>query len=276
MVVTQLTVFPITLRAASEDDAEALIDIGVAACLSSVDQLPVFRDRKDEMPAVYADFVRRDIDKIILAETPGALLGYTCVDPESGEISDLWVAPDHQNKGIGALLLSAGEAAARSLGHARCWLTTHSENKKALRFYRMHGYALLSLEDAESESFPGLRYSRCVLGKHLSRPDAGDAGTMADVRQGIDVIDRVLMSLFAERFEFINRASQLKPALNIPARVDTRVEEVVENARAQANKIGFDPDLTETFWRMMIDLAIDREQAHFDAMAASPKATQNG
>jgi isochorismate pyruvate lyase len=53
----------------------------------------------------------------------------------------------------------------------------------------------------------------------------------------------------------------------MPARASDRVEEVVANVRAQAEGAGFDPDLTETLWRTMIDLAIERE----DRKMATPQ-----
>lgn len=95
---------------------------------------------------------------------------------------------------------------------------------------------------------------------------------MADVRIGIDTLDPMLVSLVAERFAFIDRAADLKPALAMPARVGDRVEEVVANARAQAEGMGFDPDLTETLWRTMIDLAIEREEDKMASPQPEPAA----
>lgn len=85
--------------------------------------------------------------------------------------------------------------------------------------------------------------------------------TMADVRAEIDRIDARLVGLLAERAAYIDRAAELKPALGLPARIDDRVEEVVEKVRARAIAEAFDPDLAEALWRQLIDWSIAREEA---------------
>ncbi len=250
----------LSLRTARAEDAAALIAVGKTACLSSVDQLLEFRGRTAEMTAAFEVYVPRQIDKTVVLEDAGAIEGFASIEPESGEITDLWVVPARQNQGRGAILLASAEAALKAEGHSCTWMTTHASNLGGLSFYQTHGYTLLAVSDAAGETLPDVTYKRALLGKQLSRPDAARATDMAEVRHGIDTLDPMLVSLIAERFAFIDRAADLKPALAMPARVGERVEEVVANARAQAEGMGFDPDLTEKLWRTMIDLAIEREE----------------
>jgi isochorismate pyruvate lyase len=84
---------------------------------------------------------------------------------------------------------------------------------------------------------------------------------MADIRAEIDRIDAALVGLFAERACYIDRAAALKPSLGLPARIETRVEQVVANVRAHAAAAGVDPDLAERLWRRLIDWSIAREEA---------------
>ena len=259
--------WPITLRPAEEGDLPALVELGAAACLSSIDKLPEFRHRAAEMGAAFAGFLPADLPRILVLETADAIAGFVSPDHTTGEITDLWVAPDSQKRGFGAILLAAAEAAVRQAGHACSWLTTHQRNADALRFYRANGYALLAVADAQALTLPDVRYPRALLGKQLSRPDAGGAATMDEVRAGIDMLDPMLVSLIAERFAFIDRAADLKPGLAMPARVSDRVEQVVANARAQATSIGFDPTLTEALWRTMVDLAIAHEERRMQQQA---------
>ena len=89
---------------------------------------------------------------------------------------------------------------------------------------------------------------------------AADCTTMAEIRAGIDRLDAELVALFAERTGYIDRASQIKPALGLPARIDARVEEVVANVRRHAVALGLPPDQIEKLWRRLIDWSIEREE----------------
>jgi isochorismate pyruvate lyase len=87
-----------------------------------------------------------------------------------------------------------------------------------------------------------------------------DCDTMADIRAGIDALDERLVRLFAERVAFIDRAAQIKARDDLPARIDARVTEVVDNVRRHAATYGLPPDLVEKLWRRLIDWSIAREE----------------
>jgi isochorismate pyruvate lyase len=266
-------IFPLTLRPAEKADVPRLIEVGVASFLNFAQDLPGFGKAPEMVPGAVPHWVGETGDSILLAEHAGNIVGWTKTNPKSGEIEDLWIDAASHGQGIGAMLLTAAEAQVKASGHSCAWLTTHAEKTGAMRFYRTHGYALLNIDKhCSAESVPGVIYPRALLGKQLHRPNAAAAETMADVRIGIDTLDPMLVSLVAERFAFIDRAADLKPALAMPARVGERVEEVVANARAQAEGMGFDPDLTETLWRTMIDLAIEREEDKMASPQPEPAA----
>lgn len=90
---------------------------------------------------------------------------------------------------------------------------------------------------------------------------AAECTTMEEVRAEIDRVDAALVALLAERTTYIDRASDLKPALGLPARIEERVEEVVARVRARAEAEGLDADLAEALWRRLIDWSIAREEA---------------
>ena len=73
--------------------------------------------------------------------------------------------------------------------------------------------------------------------------DPKSCKSMAELRVGIDALDRELAALLARRAAFIDRAIELKPGEGLPARITNRVEEVVANARRNAQEAGLDPDL---------------------------------
>lgn len=92
--------------------------------------------------------------------------------------------------------------------------------------------------------------------------DPKDCTTMAHVRAEIDRLDEDLVRLFAARAAFIDRAAEIKAEVDLPARIDARVEEVVQNVRRHAQSFGLPPDLVEKLWRRLIDWSIAREESH--------------
>lgn len=89
---------------------------------------------------------------------------------------------------------------------------------------------------------------------------AAHCDTMAEVRAGIDAVDEALVALLVRRATYIDRAATLKGPLQMPARIDWRVEEVVSKVRASADVQGLDPDLAEVLWRQLIDWSIAQEE----------------
>jgi isochorismate pyruvate lyase len=91
--------------------------------------------------------------------------------------------------------------------------------------------------------------------------NAKDCMTMADIRAEIDRVDEELVRLFADRAGYIDRAGVIKTQINLPARIEGRVEEVVQNVRRHAVTYGLPPELVEKLWRRLIDWSIAREES---------------
>ena len=83
---------------------------------------------------------------------------------------------------------------------------------------------------------------------------------MADIRAEIDRLDAALICLFAERTGYIDRAAQIKARLGLPARIDDRVEQVIDNVRNHAVAQGLPPAQFESIWRGLVDWSIAREE----------------
>lgn len=96
------------------------------------------------------------------------------------------------------------------------------------------------------------------------RPAPEDCQTMADVRQGVDALDRALVTLLAERQRYMDAAARIKPNRDMVFDQD-RIEEVVERVKATASKAGLSHDIAEPVWRTLIDRCIAHEYASFDA-----------
>ncbi|MEM8540605.1 MAG: chorismate mutase [Pseudomonadota bacterium] len=83
--------------------------------------------------------------------------------------------------------------------------------------------------------------------------------TREDVRHEIDRLDKALVELMAERWQYVHRMSEIKTSPQ-EANVPSRVQEVIDNIVTQANAKNFPPELAEAIWRKFIDFAIEYEK----------------
>jgi isochorismate pyruvate lyase len=88
-----------------------------------------------------------------------------------------------------------------------------------------------------------------------------DCTSMAEIRAEFDRLDEDLVRLVAERAGYLDRAAEIKAEVDLPARIGSRVEEVVSNVRRHALTYGLPPDLVEKLWRRLIDWSIAREES---------------
>lgn len=91
-------------------------------------------------------------------------------------------------------------------------------------------------------------------------PDPNTCTNMAQLRVQIDQIDRKLVALLALRAKHIDRAIKLKPAEGLPARIDDRVNDVLDKVASEARQQDLDPALARALWSELIDWSITREE----------------
>lgn len=89
--------------------------------------------------------------------------------------------------------------------------------------------------------------------------------TMADVRKEVDRIDRELVALLTERQAMMNEAGRIKPSRDM-VRDEARIEQVVANVLAEAEKTGLSPAIAEPVWRLLIEKSIEHEYSVFDEL----------
>ena|SRR5580700_4737959 len=76
---------------------------------------------------------------IVVAEAAGRLVGFVTVDPATGYLDQIVVAPAAWGTGVAEMLLD--EAKRRS--PARLELHVNTDNARAVGFYRKHGFAVV-------------------------------------------------------------------------------------------------------------------------------------
>ena len=102
------------------------------------------------------------------------------------------------------------------------------------------------------------------------RPPA-ECMTMAEVRQGVDALDRLLVTVLAERQRYMDAAARIKP--NREAVRDTaRIEDVVAKVKAAARGAGLSEAIAEPVWRLLIERCIAHEYGVWDDLRTEAQA----
>jgi len=97
------------------------------------------------------------------------------------------------------------------------------------------------------------------------RPRPGDCTSMAQVRQGVDAIDRMLVELLAERQGYMDAAARIKSDRGV-VRDAARIEDVVAKVKAAAREAGLSEAIAEPVWRTLIDRCIAYEFGVWDKL----------
>lgn len=91
-----------------------------------------------------------------------------------------------------------------------------------------------------------------------------DCTTMAEVRAGVDQVDRALVALLARRFAYMDAAARIKPKRGA-VRDDARKAEVIGNVRHAAADAGLPADVLTGLWDQLVEASIAYELAAFDS-----------
>ena len=91
----------------------------------------------------------------------------------------------------------------------------------------------------------------------------GDCQSMADVRQGVDALDRALVELLTERQAYMGAAARIKPDRS-KVFDRARIEDVVEKVKAAARASGLSEAIAEPVWRTLVDRCIAYEYDSWD------------
>lgn len=133
----------IVVRKAHAGEGTALGALGFAAWAASAFGRED-RGRADR-GALLAEFERlghEQPDTMLVAEVDGRVAGWGAREDRDHVISDLWVSPEYQGRGVGGALLEALVAEISALGGETAELETLASNAKAMRFYEWHGFVV--------------------------------------------------------------------------------------------------------------------------------------
>ncbi len=87
--------------------------------------------------------------------------------------------------------------------------------------------------------------------------------TMAQVRAGVDALDRDLVALLARRFAYMEAAARIKPD-RTAVRDEARKTQVIDQAVAEATRLKIPADAVAAMWETLVEASIAYELAAFD------------
>ena len=98
--------------------------------------------------------------------------------------------------------------------------------------------------------------------------DPERCSTMAEVRSGVDDIDRRIVELLALRFRFMDAAARIKPERSA-VRDEERKADVLAKIDAAAAEAGLDRDLAARLYEELIEASIAYELREFDRLRST-------
>lgn len=87
--------------------------------------------------------------------------------------------------------------------------------------------------------------------------------TMAEVRTGVDAVDRALVGLLARRFGYMDAAARIKPERG-QVRDEARKAQVIANVCAHARAAGIPETPVAELWERLVEASIAYEFEAFD------------
>ncbi|GAB5347672.1 chorismate mutase [Alteriqipengyuania sp. 357] len=94
-----------------------------------------------------------------------------------------------------------------------------------------------------------------------------DCETMAEVRAGVDALDRELMRMIAVRFGYMRAAARIKPERG-HVRDEARKAEVIANVREDARRENLPEEALGDIWDALVETSIAYEMVEWDGRRA--------
>lgn len=88
---------------------------------------------------------------------------------------------------------------------------------------------------------------------------------MAEVRAGVDAVDRDLIALLHRRFGYMDAAARIKPERG-QVRDEARKAQVIANARRSAAAVGLPEDAIAGIWDRLVEASIAYEFEAYDRL----------
>jgi isochorismate pyruvate lyase len=105
--------------------------------------------------------------------------------------------------------------------------------------------------------------------ERVERHAPEECSDMGQIRAEIDIIDREVIALLGQRFQYVLAASKFKTSPTA-VRAPERFAAMLAQRRAWAEQEGLDPDAIERLYRDLVEHFIERELAHWRNQQPKP------
>lgn len=131
----------VEITQATGEEEEKLAEIGLAAWRKGIKPL-VSKDvaARIESDNPFLPFLRDMKSRLLVAVVEGEAAGIGGCEKEDDYISDIWVDPAFEGRGVGSALLQALEREIAGRGYRRARIHVAAANERALRLYQHRGY----------------------------------------------------------------------------------------------------------------------------------------
>ncbi|MEJ8308702.1 GNAT family N-acetyltransferase [Agrobacterium larrymoorei] len=133
----------LTIRAMTETDREAVGLVGIRAWQSSSAFEDTYLDPIVIERGEFEVFARETNCDVVIAEIGGFVIGWGARAGDPDYISDIWVDPDYQGRGIGRVLVKYFLDEMRRSHLPAAKIATHARNVNAIRAYERCGFRIV-------------------------------------------------------------------------------------------------------------------------------------
>ncbi|CAN7261614.1 MULTISPECIES: GNAT family N-acetyltransferase [Ensifer] len=160
------------IRHAREDEVGALTAVGLRAWEGAIVGLADVGRMRRLAENAFGDFLANHWLSVSLIEVDGRPRGWAARENFDEMISDLWIEPEAQRRGLGGRLLADIELRISNDGFDAAKTKTHAKNTAAIGFFRKHGYGVTWLSTSYAPKLDrDVEY--IGLGKPLAVTDLG-------------------------------------------------------------------------------------------------------
>lgn len=147
MELTQQSSLAITIRPAKATEVDLLAAIGLDAWRKGIKPLlPACSIEEVEANNPFQSFVHACIEHILVAQLGDNIAGFAAREFNDNRITDLWVYPLFEGKGVATTLLMAIEAEIQNAGYTTALITVTAQNIRAHQLYTHLGYKVIRKE----------------------------------------------------------------------------------------------------------------------------------
>ncbi|NLS03234.1 GNAT family N-acetyltransferase [Rhizobium sp. P32RR-XVIII] len=149
-------------------DHQMVGDVGFAAWLSSSQGEAEFGDRDvvEAARKAFLDYPASAKGHVAVAEIAGRLAGWGACEDAPDYISDLWIDPAYQGRGVGSALLRHFLTRIATAGFKVAKIDTRATNAGAIRLYERNGFSIV-WRGVERDLSLGIDLDKVKLEKHL-------------------------------------------------------------------------------------------------------------